>query len=147
MKFYKIAVFVLTFITATTFAQENKKLTTDKYNSIKDSLVELKSNLIDIKEELNSELDSLKSYSENLDNELQTALYDHYVEKYGQKIGARIHQGRVWKGMTDEMLKDSWGKPDKIDKNVQPWGVFTQWYYGDITYFFKNGVMTGWEEK
>ncbi len=49
--------------------------------------------------------------------------------------------------MTERMLKDSWGEPDKIDKNMEKWGVFTQWYYGNITYFFKNGKLIAWEEE
>ncbi len=49
--------------------------------------------------------------------------------------------------MTDEMVRDSWGKPDKIDKNVERWGVFTQWYYGNVTFFFRDGKLTEWDEK
>ena len=49
--------------------------------------------------------------------------------------------------MTENMLNDSWGKPDKIDVNKEKWGVFSQWYYGNITYFFRDGSMIDWEEK
>ena len=49
--------------------------------------------------------------------------------------------------MTEKMLKDSWSEPDRKTRNKKKWGLFTQWYYGTITYFFKNGVLTDWEEK
>ena len=49
--------------------------------------------------------------------------------------------------MTDKMLEESWGKPDNITSNKEKWGMFTQWYYGEITYFFKNGELLGWEQK
>ncbi len=47
--------------------------------------------------------------------------------------------------MTDEMVRDGWGEPDRVDKNVEAWGTFTQWNYGDVTFFFKDGKLTDWE--
>ncbi|MCH8326702.1 MAG: hypothetical protein IIB83_09140 [Bacteroidetes bacterium] len=26
------------------------------------------------------------------------------------------------------------------------WGIFTQWTFGDVTFFFKNGKLFEWEE-
>ena len=49
--------------------------------------------------------------------------------------------------MTEDMLNDSWGKPDRTNKIKKKWGIFTQWYYGDITYFFKNSKLIEWEQK
>ncbi|MCF8266381.1 MAG: hypothetical protein K9I99_17935, partial [Melioribacteraceae bacterium] len=68
------------------------------------------------------------------------------VLKYGQEYGMRVSMGRVWKGMSENMMRDSWGEPDKIDKNKEKWGVFSQWYYGEIVYFFKDGKLTEWEQ-
>jgi len=93
------------------------------------------------------EIDSLKIVLKNLDTILRKHLKSLYVLKYGKKNGARVSNGSVWKGMTENMLKDSWGKPDKINKIKRKWGIFTQWYYGDVTYFFKNGRLIEWEQK
>ena len=82
-----------------------------------------------------------------LENKVNLALRDLYIAKYGEKDGVNVSYGRVWIGMTEEMLRDSWGKPDKIEKNVENWGTFTQWYYGDVTYFFRDGILTEGEEK
>ena len=49
--------------------------------------------------------------------------------------------------MTEDMLNDSWGKPDRTNKIKKKWVIFTQWYYGDITYFFKNSKLIEWEQK
>ena len=49
--------------------------------------------------------------------------------------------------MTDEMVSDGWGDPDRIDRNVKKWGVFEQWNYGNITFFFRDAKFTDWEEQ
>jgi len=49
--------------------------------------------------------------------------------------------------MTDEMVRDGWGDPDRIDRNVEKWEVFEQWNYGNITFFFRDGKLTDWEEQ
>ena len=103
---------------------------------------------------MEKEIDSLKKVSESLDkrlNEAQSELrkvqQTYYIKKYGQENGNRIFERKVWKGMTESMLRDSWGRPDKTHQNNYNWGVFAQWYYGDITYYFKNGKLIDWEEK
>jgi len=49
--------------------------------------------------------------------------------------------------MTEQMLQDGWGKADTVNANSYKWGIYTQWIYGDITLFFKNGKLFEWEEK
>ena len=49
--------------------------------------------------------------------------------------------------MTEKMLRDGWGKPDRIHTSTYKWGIYSQWYYGDIIYFFRNGKLIDWEEK
>ena len=135
------------FFTSIIFAQEKSHLTKQQFKVQRDSLVNLKNNLTAVNKKMRSEIDSLKSYSSKLDDKIKHAKYELYVLKYGKKNGTRVYAGKVWKGMTDKMLRDSWGKPDKIHKDVYKWGVFTQWYYGNITYFFKNHKLTDWEQK
>jgi hypothetical protein len=65
--------------------------------------------------------------------------------KYGEEIGNKIAYKQIWTGMTDEMVMESWGEPDRVDKNVEEWGTFTQWFYGNVTFFFKDGKLTDWE--
>lgn len=93
------------------------------------------------------EVDSLKIVLKNLDANLKKHLKTLYILKYGKKKGIRVSNGNVWKGMTEHMLNDSWGKPDRTNKIKKKWGIFTQWYYGDITYFFKNSKLIEWEQK
>ena len=94
---------------------------------------------------LKLQIDSLNSYFPELEQELTSAQHELYIIKYGEEIGNKIAFKQIWIGMTDEMVLESWGEPDRIDKNVEAWGTFTQWYYGDVTFFFKDGKLTDWE--
>jgi predicted nuclease with TOPRIM domain len=129
------------------FGQSEKKLNKERFNFLYDSLSTQKSQLITEKESLLADIDSLKNRLVEIEEECKSARANQIMKKYGNKVGKQIVNGQVWKGMTEKMLEDSWGKPDKITKNKVKCGLFTQWYYGDITYFFRDGIMTDWEEK
>ena len=141
-----ITILIVVSLTNDCFAQDIIEITKERYDFLVDSLSLEKERLLLEKKTLISEIDSLQNYLSELKYKLESSRTDQLIRKYGKEIGNRIANGQVWKGMTDKMLEDSWGKPDKIDKNVEKWGVFTQWYYGDITYFFRDGKMTDWEE-
>jgi hypothetical protein len=95
--------------------------------------------------ELKIQIDSLYSIIPELEQTLTSELSELYVLKYGEEVGNKIVNKQIWTGMTDEMVMESWGEPDRIDKNVEAWGTFTQWNYGDVTFFFKDGKLTEWE--
>lgn len=142
-----IYTFIFVFISSYfLLAQTEQKMDSEKYNSIYDSLMTEKTKLLSEKELLTNDIDSLKNILAEMDEKWKSSRKGQLVRKYGKDIGSRVASGQVWKKMTEKMLEDSWGKPDKISKNKEKWGTFTQWYYGEITYFFKNGIMTDWEE-
>ena len=145
---HRILLFLLLVLFSTSLSAQSeiKKMSKERFNFLIDSLSTKNNNLLIEKENLLVEIDSLKSFIEELKPRFESFRVKQLIRKYGKKIGGRIVSGKVWKGMTDKMLKDSWGKPDKITKNKEKWGTFTQWIYGSITYFFKNGKMTDWEE-
>ena len=136
---------ILLFLSSPIYSQ-NYQSEKDSLRIVKDSLAA--SNLI-----TKAEIDSLTNYLLELEKKVNTNQYELaelkrklYLKKYGKGNGTRVSLGRIWKGMTLEMLEDEWGKPDKINTDKHPWGVFTQLYYGDITYFFKNSILIDWEE-
>ena len=113
----------------------------------------LKDSLAISNSSVKAEIDSLTNYLSDLEkkvnvnqDELAELKKKLYIKKYGKENGTRISMGRIWKGMTLDMLEDEWGKPDKSHTDNHPWGVFTQLYYGDITYFFKNSILIDREE-
>lgn len=138
---------VLISISPNIFAQNHKKINSKTYYKKYDSLSVLKQKLLTDKKLLQSQIDSLTNISDKLDSALKIALPKYFVRKYGHKIGMRVALGKVWKGMTEKMLRDGWGKPDRIHTSTYKWGIYSQWYYGDIIYFFRNGKLIDWEEK
>lgn len=119
------------------------------FKTSRDSVLLLRNNLLSEKNELLRITDSLKKESLSLTDRITSTnneILSMLNKAFGKENGGRVFNKQIWKGMTDKMLSCSWGKPDKIDKNIEKWGVFTQWYYGKITFFFKNGKLTDWEE-
>jgi hypothetical protein len=133
---------ILIFSSLTSFAQ----MTEEEYSSKMESLTLQKKELKMEVETLKAEIDSLQNRIPELEQEMITAFRELYILKYGKEIGNRIAYKRIWKGMTDEMVRDGWGEPDRIEKNIEAWGVFTQWIYGDVIFFFRDGKLTDWEE-
>jgi len=138
----KLRIIVFIVLTITFYGQSLYSQSKENVNDLK-----LKKEQLKHKNQITKhKIDSLKNVLKNLDAKLKKHLKKLYILKYGKKKGIRVYNGSIWKGMTEDMLRDSWGKPDRINKIKRKWGVFTQWYYGDITYFFKNGKLTDWEE-
>jgi len=56
---------------------------------------------------------------------------------------ARRKKEGVLIGMSqDEVLKSSWGKPQKINRSTYKFGIHEQWVYGGGYLYFENGVLT-----
>ena len=70
-----------------------------------------------------------------------------FEEKYGNKYGPLVEQNKIQIGMTKEMVEDSWGKPNDINRTVGSWGVHEQWIYDSGRYlYFENGKLTSWQD-
>lgn len=67
-------------------------------------------------------------------------------EKYGKTNGERVFKNMIWLGMTREMIIDSWGKPNDINKTVGSWGVHEQWIYNTSYLYIENGTLTSWQD-
>lgn len=62
---------------------------------------------------------------------------ERYIRDYGIEAFNEILNGSVLIGFTEEMVKDTWGKPDII--NRASYG--DQWVYGSQYLYFKNGKL------
>jgi len=131
------------FISLTTFAQMREV----EYNRERDELNIIRDQFKTEIAVINFEIESMRNRIPELEQEVLTSYRELFVLKYGKEVGEKVSYKQIWTGMTDEMVRDSWGEPDRIDKNKKPWGVFTQWYYGEVTFFFKDGRLTEWDEK
>ncbi|HEX2974456.1 MAG TPA: hypothetical protein VHO68_00850 [Bacteroidales bacterium] len=68
-----------------------------------------------------------------------------YLEaKYGTPMAARLNAGKIWKGMTAEMVKDSWGSPHKINRVINGNTVNEDWTYRSTRLFFRDNKLVDW---
>jgi len=71
--------------------------------------------------------------------------YTFLIQKYGQEDADQIIAGKVWKGMTKDMILDSWGKPRQIDRYIGKTSVKEEWYYRTRVLFVQDGKLVGWK--
>lgn len=59
-----------------------------------------------------------------------------------------VMQGAIALGMSPEMVRESWGRPDRVNRSVGVWGVHEQWMYDarGVYVYFENGKLTSWQE-
>ena len=68
-----------------------------------------------------------------------------YLEnKYGTNVAARINAGKIWKGMNGEMVRDSWGNPEKINRVISSNTVKEDWTYKSTMLYFENNRLVNW---
>lgn len=71
--------------------------------------------------------------------------YAFLVQKYGKEDADQIIARKVWKGMTKDMILDSWGKPRQIDRYIGKTTVKEEWYYRTRVLFVQDGKLVGWK--
>ena len=125
------------------FAQE---IDPTEYKIQKNQLEEKRDELLGEKESLKNEIAGMYKKIEEIETAIEETIPKFLIKKYGKEVGSNLALGRIWKGMTKEMMIDIWGKPDKENTDKFSYGVFTQYYYGKITYFFRDGKLIDWEE-
>ena len=73
---------------------------------------------------------------------------ERIIKEYGSRFGNLINAGKFTIGMTKEMVIESIGKPDDINRTVGSWGVHEQWVYDKrgLYIYFKNGKVTSFQD-
>jgi hypothetical protein len=68
-----------------------------------------------------------------------------YLEnKYGTNMANRLITGKIWKGMNAEMVNDSWGTADKINRIISSNIVKEEWIYRSTWLYFENNTLLEW---
>jgi hypothetical protein len=68
-----------------------------------------------------------------------------YLEnKYGPGIASKIDAGKIWKGMSAEMVTDSWGIADKINKVTSGNILKEEWIFKNTWLYFENNLLIEW---
>lgn len=90
-----------------------------------------------------------KAYFESLRKKAQEDINKRrpvYVKKYGPVNGEKVAKGLIWIGMTEQMLIDSWGRPDDINSTVTRYGSRKQYVYGLGQYVYVvDGIVDSWQ--
>jgi hypothetical protein len=64
--------------------------------------------------------------------------------KYGTSMAALLNAGKIWKGMTSEMVRDSWGSPSRVSKTFEGNIVKEEWEYRNTWLYVENDILTDW---
>jgi hypothetical protein len=74
----------------------------------------------------------------------QTSRFTYLENKYGTSMAARLISGKIWKGMTADMVQDSWGSPRKINRTYNGNDIKETWDYSTTWLYFINSLLTEW---
>jgi hypothetical protein len=73
----------------------------------------------------------------------QESRFTYLENKYGTNMAARLASGKIWKGMSAEMVRDSWGKPLKINREI---GIIIkeEWIFKNTWLYLENNTLVDW---
>jgi len=66
------------------------------------------------------------------------------IGKYGSRKGKAIFQHKVWKGMTNDMVYDSWGEPLRVDRLIEGSDIRERWIYTESYLIFDDEILVDW---
>jgi hypothetical protein len=70
--------------------------------------------------------------------------YEYLENKYGPSLAIKLYEGKIWKGMHSQLVKDSWGSPKKINRVISGNIVKEEWFYNNTWLYFQNSTLTEW---
>jgi hypothetical protein len=74
----------------------------------------------------------------------EVSRFTYLENKYGTSMAVRLNSGKIWRGMTAEMVRDSWGKPIRINRLIRTDVVKEEWIYGNSWLYFENNNLIDW---
>jgi len=66
------------------------------------------------------------------------------INKYGSKTGNAILEHKIWKGMKNDMVYDSWGKPLRVDRIIKGSNIQERWIYTESYVIFDDDILVEW---
>lgn len=77
----------------------------------------------------------------------QNSRYSYLENKYGSAMASRLYSGKIWKGMKAEMVNDSWGTAEKINRITSGNIIKEEWTYRNTWLYFENNTLVEWGPK
>ena len=76
--------------------------------------------------------------------ENQDSRLAYLQKKYGHDMAERLYAGKIWKGMTSQMVQDSWGPPIQVNSSVNTTPVRYEWVYKSSCLYIENNTLVNW---
>lgn len=70
--------------------------------------------------------------------------YEFLMNKYGTSVAIELYAGKIWKGMTGQMVKDSWGSPKKINRVISGNNIREEWIFQNTWLYLQNDELVEW---
>jgi hypothetical protein len=70
--------------------------------------------------------------------------YQILADKYGPDLANKLIAGKLWKGVTSEMVHDSWGGPLRINRVISSNVTKEEWIYANTWLYFENNILLEW---
>jgi hypothetical protein len=80
----------------------------------------------------------------NSADEQPTSRFAYLENKYGKSIAERLDARKIWRGMSAEMVRDSWGTSDQIDREISGNTVRERWIYRNTLLYLENNTLINW---
>ena len=77
-------------------------------------------------------------------NDQQESRFSYLENKYGTNMAARLMSGKIWRGMNAEMVRDSWGTAEKINRVISGNIVKEEWIFKNTWLYFENNTLVEW---
>jgi hypothetical protein len=86
----------------------------------------------------------VKSEPQQQQQQQQVSRFTYLENKYGTNMAAKLIAGKIWKGMSSEMVRDSWGKPQKINRVIGTDIIREEWIYKSSWLYIENDTLVEW---
>jgi hypothetical protein len=76
--------------------------------------------------------------------EHKVSRFTYLENKYGSNMAAKLIAGKIWKGMSAEMIIDSWGNPKKINRVISGNVIKEEWIFRNTWLYLENDILADW---
>ncbi len=76
--------------------------------------------------------------------DLPTDRFSILAQKYGYTTAKALFENKIWKGIDHNMVKDSWGKPLKVSREVNSSVTIEIWTYRRSWLKLRDGILSEW---
>ena len=76
--------------------------------------------------------------------ERKVSRFTYLENKYGSNMAAKLMAGKIWRGMSAEMIIDSWGNPNKINRVISGNVIKEEWIFRNTWLYIENDMLAEW---